>query len=226
MFKRIVSGVKGFTLIELLAVMAIVAVLAGIISVAVSGTGETSRDTQTVQDGTSIESSAADFFGGSTGAEFLEAKGDNVLDIVITTAATGEETSSQWPEEFLTDTYSAEFPVDTSVIKTVTLLDEDGVVETVNPIKTLVHNFTAINFTDLQDGDFLTTTPDSVDAVSTATTGGASFDFHNFLWLFEKDTASGSTGVVNSRNVAIYKLLTIEIVDSGQRFALTFRRIF
>ena len=36
---------RGFTLIELLAVMAIVAVLAGIVSVAVGGTSETSKDT-------------------------------------------------------------------------------------------------------------------------------------------------------------------------------------
>ncbi len=71
-YNRIARGVKGFTLIELLAVMAIVAVLAGIISVSVSGSGETSRDTQTVQDGTTIETSQADFFGNQTGAASVD----------------------------------------------------------------------------------------------------------------------------------------------------------
>lgn len=42
--KAIPLGERGFTLIELLAVMAIVGVLAAIVSVAVSGTGQTSRD--------------------------------------------------------------------------------------------------------------------------------------------------------------------------------------
>ena len=72
---------KGFTLIELLAVMAIVAVLAGIIATAVSGTGETSRDTQTKQDATSIDTAAAEFFGDQDGAEVLVPKTVEVLGV-------------------------------------------------------------------------------------------------------------------------------------------------
>ena len=61
---------KGFTLIELLAVMAIVAVLAGIVSVSVGGSSETSRDTQTRQDANTVETAAADFFSDRLGGSF------------------------------------------------------------------------------------------------------------------------------------------------------------
>ena len=60
---------RGFTLIELLATMAIVAVLAGIISVSVAGSGQTSRDTQTKQDGTTVETAVANYFGNQQGTE-------------------------------------------------------------------------------------------------------------------------------------------------------------
>ena len=60
---------RGFTLIELLAVMATVAVLAGIVSVSVGGTGETSKDTQTKQAATTLETAAADYFSYQEGAE-------------------------------------------------------------------------------------------------------------------------------------------------------------
>ena len=225
MLKRIVRGMNGFTLIELLAVMAIVAVLAGIIAVAVSGSGGTSRDTQTVQDGTTAESSVADFFSDQTGAEFLTTKGDDVLGVAITSAATGEEISDQWPEDFLTDTYSVEFPVDTSNIKSVTLLDKDGNQERDGGVLDLVHGFTAIDFSDLDTGGYTSDIPDRFTAVSTATTGTTSTDFHDYLWLFEKDTAAASTGQVGARNVAIYRLLTVSI-DSGTRYELIYRRIF
>ena len=69
MRKLTLRNQKGFTLIELLAVMAIVAVLAGIISVAVAGSGQTSRDTQTKQDGTTVETAVANYFGNQQGTE-------------------------------------------------------------------------------------------------------------------------------------------------------------
>ncbi len=59
---------KGFTLIELLAVMAIVAVLAGIVSTQVSGSGDTSKDVQTQQDATTVETAVADIFSDQDGA--------------------------------------------------------------------------------------------------------------------------------------------------------------
>ena len=65
-------GNKGFTLIELLAVMAIVGVLAAIVSVAVSGTGQTSRDTQVQEDANSAGNAVADFFDDQPVTELLE----------------------------------------------------------------------------------------------------------------------------------------------------------
>ena len=71
MFSIKAKNQRGFTLIELLAVMAIVAVLAGIVSVAVGGTSETSRDTQTKQDSTTLNTASSDFFSDQEGAEVL-----------------------------------------------------------------------------------------------------------------------------------------------------------
>ena len=235
MFNRIARGVKGFTLIELLAVMAIVAVLAGIVSVSVAGSGETSRDTQSVQDGTTIETSVADFFGAQTGGAVEVKKfGGNILSVTI--SSTGAEVkSSVWPENFLTDTYSVEFPTSTTTVVSVTLTDKDGT--TVIKAENFLPDYTAVNFTTLDDGGFLTLIPESAKSVSstdlkvnsdTATT----FKFHNFLWLLKKDFASGSTGTVSSRGVAVYKLITVGVnpnnndTDTLETVALSYLRIF
>ena len=106
------GGITGFTLIELLAVMAIVAVLAGIVAVAVSGTGSTSRDTQTQEDGNSTGTSVANFFSAEGGAEFFEEQTPSLLSVTGTTSGTETISSSNWPEDFVTDTYSEEFPTD------------------------------------------------------------------------------------------------------------------
>ena len=62
MLKNVRTKIQGFTLIELLAVMAIIAVLASIVSVSVSGSGQTSRDVQVQEDANSAGSAVADFF--------------------------------------------------------------------------------------------------------------------------------------------------------------------
>ena len=88
---------RGFTLIELLAVMAIMAVLAGIVSVSVGGTGETSKDTQTKQDATTIESAAADYFADQAGAEVLTPLSASALDLGLFR----QQKSSWWPEQYI-----------------------------------------------------------------------------------------------------------------------------
>ena len=103
----------------------------------------------------------------------------------------------------------------------ITILDEDGTETILSPWE-LIEDFTAVNFTDLLDGGYSTTTPDSFTAV----TGAGEIDFHDYLWLLEKTSISGSTGDVDSRNVTVYKLLTIEVVDSDTRYALTFQRVY
>ena len=237
MFRKLMRG-EGFTLIELLAVMSIVAVLAGIIAVAVSGSGETSRDTQTVQDGTSIETAVADFFGEdfgvtSTTQVYSTADGftpaDTVLGVTITTTS-AEVKSTAFPETFITDTYSTEFQGDSTAVNGVTkviLLDEDGIEQSDFAVQDLLAGFTAISFTLLEDNFFLTSEPNSVTKVSKTDLGtGTDFEFHNFLWLLEKDTAAGSTGTVSSRNVAVYKLTEVDIAADGKTVELTYRRIF
>jgi len=228
MFKKILRG-EGFTLIELLAVMAIVAVLAGIIAVAVSGSGETSRDTQTVQDGTSIETAAANFFGFQTNTTTNTQTYTNDLVLGVTITTTGAETTSAlFPEAFITDTYSVEFKVGALVdpgVRGLILLDDDGVESTDFTFTDLLEQYTAISFTLLDLNNFITTVPDSVTAVSeTNLTTGTDFQFHNFLWLFKKNTESGSTGDVDSRNITIYKLIKIDV--STTTAELTYQRIF
>ena len=105
MFSITRKNQRGFTLIELLAVMAIVAVLAGIVSVAVGGTSETSKDTQTKQDATTMETAAADYFSDQVGAEVLTTKTVNVQ--IFT--GIQQKISSRWPEIYITDVYESAF---------------------------------------------------------------------------------------------------------------------
>ena len=120
MLKRIVGGAQGFTLIELLAVMAIVSVLAGIVSVAVSGTGSTSRDTQVVEDSNSAGSSIADYFSDQPVTEVITTQNSLVLN-----ATSKESASNQFPETLITTTYGTAFEatfkdgVDQSITATV-----------------------------------------------------------------------------------------------------------
>ena len=227
MFRKGLLRGEGFTLIELLAVMAIVAVLAGIIAVAVSGSGETSKDTQTVNDGTTIETSAAEFFGNATGASLVEKNNINGSVFYPYTAGTtgAEVTSSLWPEDFISATYATELFDSGAAVSKVTLTAKDGTTE--QNVKDLLEKFTAISFSDLETANVLTSEPDSFKAVSEITNLKAGTkSFRNFLWLFEKDTAAGSTGTVDSRNVVIYKLVSITKVSDGDFVELNYRRIF
>lgn len=235
-YNRIMREVKGFTLIELLAVMAIVGVLAAIISLSVAGSGQTSRDTQTVQDGTTIETAQAEFFGIQTGAASIDT--NNYQGPFTQTATATETTSSLFPEEFITTTYDDEFP-DTgsssnkdTFVNTITIFEEDGTTIT---LKTLLDGFAAVDFDALEAANVLTFTPESFTSTDTIALLGQSpdYEFHNFIWLLEKDTAASSGGsTVDSRNVAIYKLLTVEKVDdpdntgTKEKVDLTFIRIF
>lgn len=198
---------RGFTLIELLAVMAIVAVLAGIVSVAVGGTGETSKDTQTKQEATTMETAAADYFSDQEGAEVLTPKTVDVLgtiDIV-------QGTSSRWPEQYITDAYPQAFPDegvgDPTVNFMFLLTSEDGL----SSISTrdLLENFNAIDFSLLVAGDYLAVEPDGATQLTADR-------YSNYLWLFKKTTASGGSSEGAARQVAVFKLLSVqEFADSG-----------
>ena len=204
---------KGFTLIELLAVMAIVAVLAGIVSVTVSGFGESSRDTQTKQDATTIQSAAADFFSAQVGAETLRSKTVTLL---------GQDNlkqirSTRWPEDYISSAYAAVFPESNlTTVASIIFLDKDG---TLSDLRAggLVQRFNAIDFNALQGGEFLATLPENADR----TTKG----FNDYLWLLEKGTAAGGSSEGASRKVAVFKLVSVEISETSSLVDLTYRRL-
>ena len=316
MLKITLKHQRGFTLIELLAVMAIVGTLAAIVSVAVTGTGQTSRDTQVQEDANSAGNAVADFFDDQPVTEVLE-----TLKVTVKTEATTftdvtETISSKFPEFFLTDIYFDLFHVtveETTTIDpapditvnsieffdaeggglvgisrkvwnvpvpvTITansdytewtisrslreiILDADDIdqtmeiddiryyfeLDTTNKVVTitlgdflagnetstvgtahvfeiddLLKDFNAVDWEALEIGGFTTTIPESVFAESAITD---TVFYPQYLWLLEKDVEKGSTGQINSRNLAVF-VLTQVIADATNttQFNLTFRRL-
>ena len=205
---------KGFTLIELLAVMAIVAVLAGIISISVAGTGQTSRDTQSRQDATSVESALASYFGSRDDAEVLTFKVATVLGRI----EVRQVISTSWPENFISDAYPKVFPEgEISTVGSVTFLDSDGTLSDLTA-RGLLQGFNAIDFDVLFDDGFLTTVPKNVSEFSQ--------DFSNYLWLLEKTTTAGGTGKVASREVAVFKLTSVDEISDSDLVDITYRLLF
>ena len=204
---------EGFTLIELLAVMAIVAVLAGIVSVSVGGFGETSRDTQTRQDATTVERAAADFSSAQVAAESLRSKTVTVLDQDNIEQITG----SRWPEDYISNAYAAVFPEDDlTTVASILFLDKDGTLSDRRP-RGLLQRFNAIDFNTLLDGEFLAAPPDNANRTSEG--------FSDYLWLFEKATAAGGSSERASRKVAVFKLISVEKSETSNLVDLTYRRL-
>lgn len=205
----------GFTLIELLAVMAIVAVLAGIVAVAVSGTGETSRDTQTKQDATTVESAAADFFADQEEAEVLSPKTVQVLGI----SGIKQVTSSRWPEGPISDRYSIVFTttVTGGTVNGLLLLTGDDSTTPITP-KQLLENFNAIDFDTLIADGFLAVEPDGATELSDNT-------YDNYLWLLQRTTASGGSSEGAERQVAVFKLVSVQKIENSNQVDLTYVQV-
>ena len=224
--KTLIASQRGFTLLELLAVMAIVAVLAGIVTTSISGTGDASRDAQATQDSTTVDSASADYFSDQGGSEILTSVVDPILDLV---PDPDQITSSRWPELAASNAYPNVFRANTNVVTGINFVDENGnlieddtatadVIE--GSVDELLTGFTAIDFTTLIDGGYMTEAPNSV--------GETSSDFANYLWLFEKTDAAGSASENGSRNVAVYKLVSaaVDTTDPlGDTAELTYQRI-
>ena len=172
MRKRLVRGMEGFTLIELLAVMAIVAILAGIVSVSVSGSGQTSRDAQVQEDANTAGSSVADYRGDQSVTELFKTKKVDV------DGFTGieQKTSKQWPEIFITDFYDTVF-VDvsggaTTTVNSMTFLSKNGnnAFKATDDIPNDVLFAVSVN----ADGSEWTITPDSGSDLNLSATGSTS----------------------------------------------------
>ena len=213
MLRNIHKGTRGFTLIELLAVMAIVAVLAGIVAISVSGSGESSRDAQTQQDATTVNSAVASFFSNQPSTEVRVPRTVTVLGV----AGVTQETSTKWPEVYITDGYPEVFPEDnTSTVDSIVFLNPGGIQSDLT-VSGLLSRFNAIDFAKLEDGGFLPEVPDSATV--------ASAGFNNYLWLLEKTTAAGGSGEGSSRKIAVFKLTKLEEIEGATTVKLSYQQI-
>ena len=191
------GGQEGYSLIEMLVVMSILAVLAGVISTQVTGSGETSRDVRTQQDANSVDAAVAHFFFDQEGAELLSQETVTAINengILITT-------SSKWPETSIKSAYGDVFQTTNSSVGPISFFNEDGTVAALS-VRGLLENYTAINFSDLKDGDYVQSAPDGVDQTSKG--------FNDYLWLLEKDSTAAGGGKVSSRAVEVFKLVTVQ----------------
>ena len=126
--------------------------------------------------------------------------------------------STNWPENYISDTYSKVFPEGAiSTVGSVTFLNSDGTLSDLTS-RGLLQGFNAIDFNVLFDGGFLEAVPKSVSETSQ--------DFSNYLWLLEKSITAGGTGAVASRKVAVFKLISVEEIAGSDLVDLTYRLLF
>ena len=205
---------EGFTLIELLAVMAIVATLAGIVATQVSGTGETSKDVQTKQDATTVGTALADYFSDQEGAAIKTPQSVTVFDeagVIVTT-------NSKWPEIPITalTAYRNVFQETRSEIGAISFFNEEGK-PSVLSLRGLLASYNAVDFAALTEGGYLTSLPDGVSKFTKT--------FSNYLWLLKKETAASSGGTVASREVEVFKLVTVEVLPDSDVNVLAYLRL-
>ncbi len=148
---------------------------------------------------------------GSTFTVQADDGADKTLDSANTTA-----TSVAIAGDNYDITYSSTGP--TLTFKKAGVTDELGTV-TLFSVKNLLTDFNALDLELLEDGGYATQIPDSFFANSTDNA------YPNYLWLLEKDKAIGSTGTVNSRNVAAYVLVKVIETSTTNVFDLTFQRL-
>lgn len=213
MLKSLLKTQKGFTLIELLAVMAIVATLAAIVATQVAGSGETSRDVQAQQDATTVGTAVGEFRAVNGGPDFLFPNTVTVLG----EPGILQETSILWPEVFITTAFPGIFSETTTSVGAISFFNEDGT-PSVLSVRGLLENYTAIDFPTLREGGFLQQLPKGLDIKTEG--------FDNYLWLFKKDTVAGGGGTVSSREVEVFKLVTVQAVEGTAFRVLAYLRIF
>lgn len=207
-FKRLMNkGQKGVTLVELMVVMAILATLAAIVFPAVSGTSETSANSQVKTDAGLVQSGVNDFFADQDGAAEITT---DITSILGASNVTDQKISTRYPETYLTTGYAEEFPPTTANVTKVNIKLNDAAGTSKTAVE-LANGWNAVNFSKLVD-DFIPSMPKS--ATSLSKTG-----FNNYLWLVDK---TGDADV--NRNVAVFKLT--KVVDSGDKYELTYEQVY
>ena len=101
-------------------------------------------------------------------------------------------------------------------IASITFLDKDGRLSNLR-VRGLLQRFNAIDFNVLVDGEFLAAIPDNASRTSAG--------FSDYLWLFEKASASGGSSEGASRKVAVLKLVSVEKSETSILVDLTYQRL-
>ena len=125
-------------------------------------------------------------------------------------------TSSKWPEAAITSVYSDVFQKPGSAIGPISFFNEDGTPAALS-VRGLLENCTAINFLDLKEGDYVQAVPRGV--------GQTSKGFNDYLWLLKKDSAAGGGGKVSSREVEVFKLVSVEQPEKSGSDILNYKQL-
>lgn len=225
-FKR---GQKGFTLVELMVVMAIIAVLAAIVVPPVTGTKQTSSESQVKQDASNVQTAVGKYNADSNLAEEITDSNDETFSTLnqILGAAIPDDTvttSNRWPEKFVQAAYATEFPetagTEDTTTASVTILDKAGIQIATSigssNLTGFLATYNAVDFDTLIDGGYLQQKPDGVEAMFTNQR-----PFHNYLWLVKRVSVDGVDNA--GRVVEVYSL---KKVQKGSGSALTYQRIY
>ncbi|HCL25748.1 MAG TPA: hypothetical protein DHW65_05310 [Dehalococcoidia bacterium] len=196
-------------------IAAIVAVLVAVVTTSVSGTSETSKDAQAQSDASTVNSAAASYFADQGGAESLTPITQTVLAV---TADIVQTSSSSWPEDHLTTVYASVLPGDAIITVTdILFLDDKGdTLVTVDPetnaasdfvVDDLLTHYTAVDFDALINDAYMVEPPNSAEQTGQT--------FADYLWLLEKTNVSGSLTDDVSRNVVVFKLISVTALNPG-----------
>ena len=134
------------------------------------------------------------------------------------TADIVQTSSSAWPEDHLTTVYASVLPGDAIITVTdILFLDDKGdTLVTVDPetnaasdfvVEDLLTHYTAVDFDALINDAYMVEPPNSAEQTGQT--------FADNLWLLEKANVSGSLTDDVSRNVVVFKLISVTALNPG-----------